>query len=193
MRLIRSASSPSLISISAMPDSSSSSISFLIFRMSMLGNAPLSAFFQMSDGLAGWARSGWPGEVPHRGPHCQLVTERTQAGDETGRYVGEVGMLAERLAPVDVREVNFHERQTYREQRIPQGNAGMRKRCRIEYQKGDAGGRGAVDLADELGFRVALKRDELVAGLAGQLRRALFDRLERVRSVDPGLPAAEQV
>ena len=40
MRLMRTASSPSLISISAMPDSSSSSISFLILRMSMPGNAP---------------------------------------------------------------------------------------------------------------------------------------------------------
>src|SRR5436305_401478 len=45
MRLMRSASSPSLISISAMPDSSSSSISFLIFRISMKGDAPLNDYW----------------------------------------------------------------------------------------------------------------------------------------------------
>src|SRR3954469_941143 len=96
-------------------------------------------------------------------------------------------MSAKRLARVGVREMYFHERQLYREQRIAQGNAGMGKGRRVEYQKTDAGRSSAVDPGDELRLRVALKSDELVSGLAGQFRRALFNRLERVRSIDPRL------
>jgi hypothetical protein len=49
---IRSVSSPSLISISAMPDSSSSSIIFLIFRMSidLLREAPSGARIYLISG-----------------------------------------------------------------------------------------------------------------------------------------------
>src|SRR5260370_24761913 len=148
------------------------------------------AIFQVSR-VVGRLRSGWLGEVPHRGAHCQLVTEGAQAGDDTGRDVGEVRMSAKRLARVGVREMHFHERQAYREQRVAQGNAGMGKGRRVENQKTDAGGRSAVDLADELGFRVALQRDELVARLASQFRGTLFDGLARVGSVNPRLPPPE--
>ena len=51
MRLMRTDSSPSLISISAMPDSSSSSISFLTLRMSMAG-VPRSFSSLVSSGAA---------------------------------------------------------------------------------------------------------------------------------------------
>src|ERR1700761_8349606 len=93
MRLIRSASSPSLISISAIPDSSSSSISFLIFRISMLGNAPLGDWSRMSG--TGAFRSGGLLELPHGGSHCQLITERTQAGDHTDRDVRKERVVSE--------------------------------------------------------------------------------------------------
>src|SRR5579862_9735970 len=94
--------------------------------------------FRSSRVVGRW--SGGLGEVPHRGAHCQLVTEGTQAGDDTARYVGEVRMLAKRLAGVGVREMYFHERQAYCEQRIAQGNAGMGKGRRIEYEKTDSSG-----------------------------------------------------
>jgi len=162
----------------------------LIFRMSMLGNAPLGVIWN------GWYEmrgSDRPRELLYGGSHRQLVTERTQAGDDTDRYVGKVRVVPKCFARLRVRKVYLHELQAYPEQSVAQGDAGMRERAGIEYEKADASGRGPVDAADQLGFRVALKGHQLVAGFPGQLRRALFDRLESVRSVDPGLTTAEQV
>jgi hypothetical protein len=143
----------------------------------------------------GWrvTGSGGLGKLPHGGSHCQLVTESTQAADDAGRYVGKIRMLAKGLARMRVGEVYFHERQAYSEQGVPQRDAGVRERAWIEYQEADAGGGCPVDPADQLGFRIALERYQLVAGFAGQLPGALFDRLERVRSVNLRLTAAEQV
>src|SRR6202011_5072627 len=136
MRLMRNASSPSLISISAMPDSSSSSISFLIFRMSMLGNAPLGDMSRMGCRVA--VGSGRLGELLHRGSHCQLITERTQAGDDADRYVRKVRVVTKCLARLRVRKVYLHELQAYPEQSVAQRNARMRERAWVEYQKADA-------------------------------------------------------
>src|ERR1700741_4292508 len=101
MRLIRTASSPSLISISAMPDSSSSSISFLIFRMSMPG-MPLKRFEETSSGCCELARSR---------TQRQLVAVGTETGDDADGDVREIGMFPKRLARVHVRQVYLNERQ----------------------------------------------------------------------------------
>src|SRR5512143_1206532 len=92
-----------------------------------------------------------------------------------------------------VRQVYFHERQSHREQRVPQGNAGMRERAGIEDQEADASRGGTANPVDQLMLGVALEGHELVAGFASHMRCPLFNRLERVRSVDPGLATAEQV
>ena len=78
-------------------------------------------------------------EVPHRGSHCQLVTERAQAGDDTDRYVGKVRLVTKCLARLRVREVYLHERQADSEQSVAQSDTGVRERARVEYQKRDAG------------------------------------------------------
>jgi len=43
--------------------------------------------------------------------------------------------------------------------------------------------RGPMDAIDQLVFGVTLERDQLVPELAGNRRRALLDRLERVGAV----------
>src|SRR5262245_15285496 len=101
--------------------------------------------------------------------------------------------MSKRLARVRVREMDLDERQPDGEQSIPQGYAGCRERGRIEDGKPDPGGRGAVDPADEIGLRIALERDQLVTGLPGLLSQALLDGVEGIGSVNPRLPAAEQV
>src|SRR4051812_21614738 len=79
------------------------------------------------------------------------------------------------------------------EQRIAERNARVGERSRVENQEPDAIGGGSVDAADQLGLRIALKSHQLVAGLPGQLSRALFNRLESVGPVDAGLATAQQV
>src|SRR5256886_15291262 len=104
MRLMRSASSPSLISISAMPDSSSNSISFLIFRMSMPGMPPRNQKAKTAQA------SGGGGEPLRGGAHGRLVAERPQPGDDPHRDVRQIGMPAKRLAGVRVGQGYFNER-----------------------------------------------------------------------------------
>src|SRR5437762_14363016 len=100
MRLMRTASSPSLISISAMPDSSRSSISFFIFLMSM----PL-----MPSGKTGNCENARPlrgARESRRGrAHRRLVAAGSEAGDHTDADVRDIGMPAKRLAGDDVGQV----------------------------------------------------------------------------------------
>src|SRR5690348_6234024 len=102
MRLMRTASSPSLISISAMPDSSSSSISFLILRMSMPETLSLlKGSTAIESGGSGAA------ELPDGSLHRQLVPVGAQAGDQAGGDIREVGVMAKWLATLQVRQVNL--------------------------------------------------------------------------------------
>ena len=77
--------SPSLISISAMPDSSSSSISFLIFRMSMPGLPP-----RESMTVTALAVSGRVGEPLRGSAHRRFVAVYAEAADYTDRDVREI-------------------------------------------------------------------------------------------------------
>src|ERR1700674_5097976 len=187
IRLMRSASSPSLISISAMPDSSSNSISFLIFRMSMPGMPPRKRKL--------WKRrtSGGGREPLRRGAHGRLVTKCPQAGDDPDCDVREIGMPAKRLTGVRVGQVHFDERHTGAEDGVTQRDAGVRERARIDDHERHAFGAGPMDAIDQLVFGVTLECDQLVPELAGDRRRALLDRLERVGAVHGRFPRAEQI
>src|ERR1700734_1263994 len=77
-RLMRTDSSPSEISSSEMPDSSSSSISFFTLRMSI--REPLEESLVSGTGQAG-----------ARGIERELVAFRSQTHDAADRDVGEIG------------------------------------------------------------------------------------------------------
>src|SRR6185312_5915078 len=92
-RLMRTFSSPSVISISPMPDSWTRSISFFSLRRSM----------GVSAGRRGAQR-------PDGGLEGELVAQRSQAHDDAGRQVREVRVMAEGFAGVHVGQVNLDER-----------------------------------------------------------------------------------
>src|SRR4051812_37499392 len=119
MRVMRRASSPSLISISAMPDSSSSSMSFLILRISI-------------DELLETDVDAVRSEPGGGGPDGQLVAERPQAQDDAGGDVREIRAMAERLARVDVGKMYFDEGQLHAQQRVAQGDAGVGVGARVD-------------------------------------------------------------
>src|SRR5579864_6612768 len=185
MRLMRTASSPSFISISAMPDSSRSSISFLIFRMSI----PLGP--KGSEGCPPF--SGAAREMLRGGSHRELVAVGSESGDDTDRDVGEIGMTPKGLARLRVGKMYLDERHAHSEQCVPQSDARVGEAAGIEYQKGDAVGGGGLDAIDELMLRIALESEELVACLARQGNRPLLDRVEGVGSIVRGLATAEKV
>src|ERR1700739_2968489 len=115
-RLMRTASSPSLISISEMPDSSSSSMSFLIFRMSMPGLPPRER--------RGPCASGRRSEPLCGGAHGDLVAKGAEAADHADGDVGEIRVASERLTGMRVGEMHLDERQAGGEDRVPPGDAG---------------------------------------------------------------------
>src|SRR5690606_17358245 len=117
MRLMRTASSPSLISISAMPDSSSSSISFFTLRISM--RAP------EEGGSSG--RGEGRGEARGGGTQGKFIAQRPETDDLADGDVREIRVAAECLARVHVRQVHFDERQADAEDGIAQGDAGVRE------------------------------------------------------------------
>src|SRR3954470_11428382 len=120
MRLIRTASSPSLISISAIPDSSSSSMSFFTFRMSNVGLPSCENVLK-------------PGLQPGgRGLDGELVSQGAQPHDAAHRDIGEIRVMPEFLARERVREVQLDERQLHAEECIAQRDAGVRQTTRIE-------------------------------------------------------------
>src|SRR5688572_30486231 len=95
-RAMRTDSSPSLTSSSAIPDCSSNSISVLILRRSM-------------------ASSVSRGELGMRGLQRQAVALGPEADDHAPRDVGEIGVAAKGFAPVGVGQVDLDERDRDRE------------------------------------------------------------------------------
>src|SRR3569833_990697 len=101
--------------------------------------------------------------------------------------------MSEGFTRLRVRQVSLPARPPAPAQRITQCNARVGERGRVEDEKPDAVGRGSMNPRDQLGLGVALEGHELVAGFPRQLRGALFDGFESVRSVDTGLATAQQV
>src|SRR5512139_1345092 len=101
---MRTFSSPSVISSSAMPEASTRSMSFFSFLRSM-GSPVL--------------------EVTQRIFQRQFVAVRAQAGHHADGEVGKIRVVAEGFARVNVGKMNFDKRNGGSCQRVAQGNAGM--------------------------------------------------------------------
>src|SRR5271154_6182021 len=111
---MRTDSSPSDISSSEMPDSSSNSISFFTLRISI--REPLENLVFL--GL-GQARDG--------GLERELVADRAQSINAAGCDIGQIRVMPICLAGEYVAQMNFDERHADREERIAQCDAGMRE------------------------------------------------------------------
>src|SRR6185437_997263 len=103
---MRTDSSPSVISISAMPDSSSSSMSFLTLRMSMEVPRVLTS---QRDSVFALRRRRHLLQAAQRRGQGQFIADRAAARDAAHRDVGEIGMAAEVLAPERVADVDLDE------------------------------------------------------------------------------------
>src|SRR6185503_20446439 len=187
MRLMRTASSPSLISISAIPDSSSSSISFLTLRMSNL-----CAFrYQLLNGRDARPLTG--------GYFCrcrldrELVPQCTQADDAAHGDVREIGVVTKFFACEGVREMQLDERQFHAEQRVAQRHAGVREAARVDDGEADAVGLGRLHPIDQFVFGIALEGDQLMAEPGGGVPGAFFYGGQRVGPVNFGLALPQQV
>src|ERR1043166_1208783 len=178
-RLMRTFSSPSVISSSAIPDCSTRSISFLSLRKS-IGNA----LPEMTRPLPARLK-----RVLER----QFVAHGAETADNPDRYIGKVRTLAERLPGEHVGDVYFHERKLNRAQRIPQRNAGMGKAGRIDDDEVYMLARSLLDTLEQPLFRIALKRGEPDSCGGCPRLQARIDIGESVAAVMLRLAHSEQI
>src|SRR5690625_2249682 len=167
---MRTVSSPSVISSSATPEASTSSISFLSLRMST------GCSLKMSDGSV----------------QRQVVTVGAEAGDGADGDIGKIGMGSKRLARRHIGQMHFDEWQCRAQQRIAQGDAGVGVGGGIEYNATDVLVAGRVYARDQLAFVVGLKAVERVAEGKCTVTERGFDLGQCLRAVEIGFAGADR-
>src|SRR5688572_23772591 len=173
-RAMRTDSSPSVISISASPDSSSSSMSFLILRISIT--------FPRKDVRGGRAPPGARAHSPAlRGRRC------------CPPRCPKIRVLAEGFPRVHVGQVHLDEGHADRQQGVAKRNAGVGEGARIEDHEVDGRGRNRLDPVDQFVLGIALEALERGAAPRGGGPQPLLDGVERHVAVPAGFTAAEQV
>src|SRR5262245_43239356 len=134
--------------------------------------------------------SGSTGQALDSCTQRELIADRTQAEDAPDRNVHEIGVTAEGFACLSVGQMYFDEREPHGKKRIPEGDARVRESARVENQKCNAGPGGFMNPGNQLVFRIALERCELVAGFPSQLCHTLLDGGQGGGAINFGLAAA---
>src|SRR5260370_1453001 len=173
-RLMRTDSSPSEISSSEIPDSSSSSINFFTLRISI--RDPLEESLVLGVGQAG-----------ARGFERELIADGSQSDDAADSDVGQIRMLSKSFACEHVAEMHFDERHGHREEGVAQGNTGVRVAGWIDDHERNALVLRGMNLRNQLVLRIALEGGEGMALGEGELPELELDALQTVGTVDLGL------
>src|SRR5260221_879531 len=143
-RLMRTDSSPSEISSSDMPDSSSNSINFFTLRISI--REPLEESLVLGVCQAGAC-----------GVERKSIADGSQAEDAADRDVGQIGMLSKTLACEHVAQMHFDKRYRHRQKGVAQGNTGVRIARRIDDHERNAFVLRGMNLRNQLVLSVALE------------------------------------
>ncbi len=89
--------------------------------------------------------------------------------------------------------MDFDKRYRNPEQRIAQGNAGMGQGAGVDDDEVDVFVAGGMNAVDQLIFRVALQKLNMMAGILGYLQQARIDVYQSLFAVDFRLPGAKQI
>ena len=132
-------------------------------------------------------------EVTQRIFQRQFITVRTQAGHHADREVGQIRVMAEGFACVNIGKMYFDKRNGNRRQRITDRHAGVRVGSRIDHDEINMIVAGLVDTLNQRPFVVVLKGfDERTDGIPATDQRTI-DIIERGESVMLGFAAAQQI
>src|SRR5512141_664932 len=159
---MRTFSSPSVISSSAMPDASTRSMSFFSFLRSM-GSPVL--------------------EVTQRIFQRQFVAVRAQARHHANGEVGEIRMMAEGFARVNVGKMNFDKRDGGGRQRVAQGNAGMGVGRRVDDDEIHLVACRLVQPVDQGAFVVVLEGFDVCTGGFSTTDQRTVDVVQRGEAI----------
>src|SRR5713226_1941985 len=171
---MRTDSSPSEISSSEMPDSSSSSINFFTLRISI--REPLEESLVLSVGQAGAC-----------GFERELIADGSQSDDAADRDVGQIRMVLKSFACEHVAEMHLDERHRHREEGGAQGNTGVRVAGWIDDHERNALVLRGMNLRNQLVLRIALESGQGMAASQGELRELELDALQTGGTVYLGL------
>jgi len=101
--------------------------------------------------------------------------------------------MSKRFALINIRDMNFHERDGDPGQRIAQGNAGMGQAARIDDDGIDPFRSRGMDAVDQCAFMVALKADQVGTGRHGLRHCCLLDIGQGAGAVDLWLARSQQI
>src|ERR1700730_2695667 len=171
-RLMRTDSSPSEISSSEIPDSSSSSINFFTLRISI--REPLEeSLVSGQAGACGFER--------------ELVADGSQSDDAADRDVGQIRMVSKSFACEHVAEMHFDERYGHREEGVAQGNTGVRVAAWVDDHERNAFVLRGMNLRNQLVLRIALESGQGMAVGHSELPEPALDALQTGGTVYRGL------
>src|SRR3972149_4784201 len=172
-RLTRTDSSPSWISISAIPDSSSISISFFTLRISILESSVLQLF---QDCL-----------------QRQPISFRPETAYNPHGDIREIGMTAEVFTGEDIGDMHLDEGDGDSQECIAQCDACMRQGPWIDDDIIHVIPTSLVNPFDQFVFCVTLKVSDCTPRFNRGFFQGLNNLFERGVAVDPWLPAAKKI
>ena len=114
-----------------------------------------------------------------------------QAKDAAAGDIAEITGMAKLLPSKHVAQVDYDERDVYGQQGIANGDAGVCKGARVQYDE-----RGAVFACglysiDNFVLSVTLEARQRMAEIIGHVGQAIFDRRQALITVNTGFPRAE--
>lgn len=123
----------------------------------------------------------------------KFVAQRTTPADNPNRKVRKIGSPAKRFPPVDVRQMDLHKRNVHGAERIPDGNAGMRKGRRIDNNEVDGLVHRLMDPVHKLMLGIALKQEQLATQGHRFLFQTGFYLTQGIPAIDPWLPSTQEI
>jgi hypothetical protein len=154
------------------------------------------------DGLADLDEGSAPGTPSGRrcrpsAPQCgfqrQFVALGAKTGDNADGDIRKIRMGAERLPPVDIRQMYLDEGDGHRRQGITQGNTGMGIGGRVDDNEADVLLAGRLHPVDQFAFMVALEAFEADTEGAGTGFHRLVDGGQGGTPVNLRFPGSQKV
>jgi len=131
--------------------------------------------------------------LPGRSKQCQLIAVCAKAEQATSCDVTEITLVSKILAGKYVAQVDLDERNFDRQQRVTNGDAGVRESAGIQENEVYLVGLRLLNTIDDLMLGIALERRNLMAQFRRKLAKSGLYICEASCAINARLAAAEQI
>src|SRR6056297_219009 len=176
---MRTDSSPSLISISSMLDSSSNSISFLTLRISIV------VLFSDVCGLLF--------QLAQRCLQCKRVTIRTEPADHALCQVGKIRVVPKALPRMNIGQMYFNKGDGGGRQGVAQCHAGVCEGRGIDDNEVDTLATGIVHALYQFRFGIALQAEDVMPCFSGLFVQPGINVGEGCSAIYVWLPISQEI